>query len=131
MPRRLLRTVCATLVATFAILASAAALCLLPCELTPAVRAGADGPSTGHCADAAPARSEGPAVNGIDDSCGVQHAWAAPAADRLTSRASVVATAALDPAEIALRLSAGIQSPGGPAATAAASPPTRSGPLRI
>jgi hypothetical protein len=130
MPRRLLRTVCATLVATFAVLASAAAVCLLPCELTPAIHASEESPATDHCAGPAPAQSGNPALNGLDDSCGGQHTWTAPAADRLASRASAVAAAVI-PSGVGLELQAGPHAPLETAATAPASPPILFAPLRI
>jgi hypothetical protein len=131
MPRRLLRTVSATLVATFAVLASAAAVCLLPCELTPAVHASEASPAADHCAGAAPAQSGSLALNGLDESCGGQHTWTAPAADRLTSRASVVASAAIIPSGADPEFEAGGHSPLDTATAAPASPPIRNAPLRI
>ena len=130
MGRQLLRIVSATLVATFAVLASAAALCLVPCELAPA-HAGASGPQADHCAGAAVTESSAAAIAGADDSCSDQHGWDGPPADRLGSRTSVLAALATSAPIAALAADVEVSTlPGAPAPVPAAPPPLFV-PLRI
>jgi hypothetical protein len=132
MSRLLTRTVSATLIAVFASLASAAALCLLPCELAPTIGASAPpSPEAHHCGEVPESSSNGLAVNGTSETCADQHAWDAPAADRTAPRVSAAALALNVVSTVSIRLSE--QSGVVPAsdATPPASPPLTFSPLRI
>lgn len=131
MSRRVLRTVSATLVATFAVLASAAALCLLPCELTPLLDAATTGPKTDHCAGMTAAQTPATSLAGTDGSCADGHGWDAPAADRLGSRASGAPAIVVIPPVAASSLQPGVGPLAGPLARAPGAPPPLLVPLRI
>lgn len=131
MSRRRQRLVSATLVAVFAMLASAAALCLLPCELTPAAHAGATGAKPDHCTGAAVPESAGAALTGTDGSCSDQHAWEPPAAERLASRVTIALTAAVIPPVPAPSTDAELRTAAGMAPGVPATPPPLLLPLRI
>ena len=90
MTRALVRTVSLLLVATFATLASADVLCLLPCEMTtPAHHEEAAPAAADHCGATTLPGAGGPALAGGPESCAGQHAWEAPAADRTVVRVSL------------------------------------------
>lgn len=84
------RLVSLLLVTVFATLASAGAVCLVPCELAADAPLVHDTSPADHCAGsqaAVPAPGQS-AVTGVDASCGGHHAWDGPAADRTATRAS-------------------------------------------
>jgi hypothetical protein len=128
----LTRSISATLVAVFAILASAAALCLVPCELRPSITS-AD-TATGdvhHCSEPPAPAQGGTAMNGIEESCADQHAWDAPATDRTASRASAPGLTAGAITTLAVQLRAELAALRATAATPPDSPPRTITPLRI
>jgi hypothetical protein len=133
MPRHFTRTISATLIAVFAILASAAALCLVPCELVPSApaadAASADAPR--HCGEAPAPVHHGSAINGIAESCAGQHAWEGPAGDRTVSRASAPASASVVIVPVAVQPGAESRALSGTALTPSFSPPLTFIPLRI
>ena len=132
MPRLLTRTVSATLIAVFASLASAAVLCLVPCELTPAFAAAASpSPEAHHCGGVAAPSSGGMTVNGTAETCADQHAWEAPAADRTAPRASAPAVALDVVSTVSVHLAEESAVVTGSDATPPAVPPLTFSPLRI
>ena len=127
----LTRTISATLIAVFGILASAAALCLVPCELAASLPAtGTPSLEAHHCSEAPLPVQGGTTLNGVADSCADQHAWEAPAVDRTAPRTSAPALAAWTTTAASVRFRDQPARPG-VAATPPASPPLTATPLRI